>query len=197
MKKIIPIVALFIFSSLFLFAQSNQQSDMPMQGRGMMGQGMMGRGMMGQGMMHGMHGMSMMGMGDHVIMQLCHFGCPGFLLQFSDEFNLTDNQVSELKSILKKYQKFAASKKADLKIARIELSELLDNIQPNFSQVENKVDEIASVENEIRMEYLDVIEQSRGVLTTEQLKELQKFDYSMGRGYKGQGMMPGGMMRNW
>ncbi|MBD3290772.1 hypothetical protein GF337_18340, partial [candidate division KSB1 bacterium] len=172
MNKIsIVIAVILLFATGAMFAQDEAEETWTTMMAGQrMHHGMMGRGMMGYGMMHGMHGTAMMGMGDHLIMQLCHFGCPGFILEMSDELNLTDDQISDLKSMMNEYQKYATKKMADIRVAKIELSEMLDMSKPDFDNVKEKVDEIAVIEKEMRVNFLDNIEKSRNLLTAEQLK---------------------------
>lgn len=196
MKKInIIMTVLFLFVSSLLFAQSEENQYMMPMMRGQTQQSMMGEGMMGQGMMHGMHGMSMMGMGDPVIMQLCHFGCPGFLLELTDELNLSEKQMSDLKSVKTDYQKYATKNKAELKVTKIELTELLDMTKPDFGKVRNKVDAIATIEKELRFKFLDVIEKSRNLLSDDQLKMLQTYKLKEDTGMMGRDMMKGKMMQ--
>lgn len=196
MKKInIIMTVLFLFVSSLLFAQSEENQYMMPMMRGQMQQGMMGQGMMGSGMMHGMYGTSMMGMGDHLIMQLCHFGCPGFLLELTDELSLSEKQINDLKTMMTDYQKYATKKRADIRVAKIELSELLDMTKPDFGKVKNKVDAIAAIEKELRLEFLDAVEKSRNLLSDDQLKKLQTYKFKEDFRMMGREMMRRGMMQ--
>jgi len=192
MKKLsLMMTVIFLLVSSLLFAQSEEaQTMMPM-----MGQRQMQQSMMGQGMMHGMHGMSMMGMEDPLIMQLCHFGCPGFLLELTDELSLLEKQIKDLKALMTDYQKYATKKKADIRVAKIELSELLDLLKPDFGKVRNKVDEIAAIEKDLRFKFLNTIEKGRSLLTDDQLKKLQIYKLQEDTGMMGRGMMRRGMMQ--
>jgi hypothetical protein len=88
MKRLIMNLTVgFLLVSSLIFAQSEEtQHNMPMMGSKQMHPSMAEHGMTEHGMTgHGMmHGMSMMDWEDPVIMQLCHFGCPGFLLELTD-----------------------------------------------------------------------------------------------------------------
>lgn len=185
MKQLGLTLLLIVLGAGLLVAQ-NDNDDYTMR-CGPMGFGM-GYGIMGHGMMHGM---ASPGMGDHLIVQLCHFGCPGFILQLSEELDLSDNQIRDLKTIMNEYEKYATKKKADIRVEKIELSELLDMSAPDFENVRNKVDTIAEIEKELRVRFLLAIENSREVLNDEQLTqlntlELQKKGQQRGRGMRWQ-----------
>ena len=110
-------------------------------GQGMMGQGMMGMGpmcggMMGKGMGgmmgHGMMGMmgqgmgGMMGMmGDPVCGILHQFGGPGFYGKWAGQFDLSEDQRTQLEGIWSSHLKAAIQKRADLQIAQLELKQAL------------------------------------------------------------------------
>ncbi len=187
MKRLIMNLTVgFLLVSSLIFAQSEEtQHNMPMMGSKQIHQGMMGHSMM--------HGMSMTGTEDPIITQLCHFGCPGFLLELTDELDLSEKQISDLKTLMTDYEKYATMKKADIQVAKIELSELMDMTKPNFSKVRNKMNEIAAIEKDLRFSFLNAVEKSRNLLSGDQLKMLQTYKMKKNTGKMGGGMMKHGM----
>ena len=174
---------MLVFLLAGLLVAQNENDDY-MMGRGRMQHGMMGHGL-GFGMTQGMAA----GMSDHLVIQLCHFGCPGFVLQLSEDLDLTENQIRDLKALMTEYEKYAIKKKADIRVEKIELSELLDKTRPDFEQVRSKVDAITEIEKELRVRFLLSIENSRGLLTDEQLTELGTLELQTKGQQMGRGMM--------
>jgi len=171
------------------------QSDMMAkckQHGGMMGKGMMGKGMMGKGMNHS--GMMAM-MKDPIFKALHATGCPGFLLMSGNKLVLSEKQINNLKRLKADFQKTAVKNKADVDVAKIELKELLDTATPDFGQVKNKITQISSLEQKLRLDFLNVVIRSRKLLTAEQLKTLRSLSNNCCQGMGGKGMMGQGMMK--
>ena len=118
----------------------------------------------------------MMGMANNFTLLLCHFGCPGFLLDISDDLNLTDQQISSLKMIMSNFQKYAIEKRAGIRISAIEVTDMLDMAKPDFVNIKKKVDGIVDLEKDLTMKFLDTIQDSRNLLTADQVKMLQNYD---------------------
>jgi hypothetical protein len=100
-----------------------------------------------------------------------------------------------LKTLMTDYEKYATMKKADIQVAKIELSELMDMTKPNFSKVRNKMDEIAAIEKDLRFSFLNAVEKSRNLLSGDQLKMLQTYKMKKNIGKMGGGMMMHGMKK--
>lgn len=135
-------------------------------------------------MMSGMMGCCMMGggmMGDPVYKELHHFGGPGFYKEYADELGLSDEQVKKLKSIWSGYKKGVIRKKADIKIAEIELGEILEQDAIDFGKAKAKITQIGSLNQAIRLGHLSSIEKAQKVLTAEQLTKLKTLKK---KGYK-------------
>ena len=152
----------------------------------MMGKGKMQGGMMGHGMMQGEQ---MMGMNDPVIKALHSAGCPGFLLKSADKLELTEQQVNDLKTLKADFQKFAVQKNADIKVAKIELNELIDAANPDFGKVKNKISQLGSLNQNLRFQFLTTVQNSRKLLTADQLKRLPGLAQNCCMGMMGKGMM--------
>jgi Spy/CpxP family protein refolding chaperone len=137
---------------------------------GMMDCCMMGGGMMCEGMM-----------GDHVCKKLHHFGGPGFYKEYGDELGLSDEQVKKLKSIWSEYKKEVIRKKADIKVAEIELGEILGQDVIDFGKAKGKITQIGSLNQAIRLGHLGSIENAQKVLTAEQLTKLKTLKKKSGK----------------
>lgn len=145
-------------------------------------------GMMGKGMKHG--GSMMAAMNDPVIKTLHGYGCPGFLLKSAGKLELTKSQIASLKALKTEFQKTVVRNKADIEVAKIELKELLDADNPNFNKVKSKVNQIGTLEQQLRLNFLDKVVQSRKILTADQLQKLKALSDNC---CKGKGMMGKGM----
>ncbi len=155
----------------------------------MMGKGMMQGGMKGHGMMQGQQGHQMMGMSDPVIQSLHAAGYSGFLLKSADQLELTEKQVNDLKSLKADFQKFAVQKNADIKVAKIELNELIDAANPDFGKIKSKISQLGSLNQDLRFQFLTTVQNSRKLLTADQLKKLPELAQSCCMGMMGKGMM--------
>ena len=119
---------------------------------------------MGSGMMHGG---KMMGEG----MDCCK---KNFFLCCKDKFELTDDQVTSLKKIKLSFAKEDIQRDADLKIAELELKELMGADKIDMAKVEKMIKSIASMKAEKKISHLKTFEQAKQVLTQEQLGKMKK-----------------------
>lgn len=182
-------------------AQMMKGEDCPME---MMGKGgkqkVMGQGMEmmceKMGMMGGMgQGMGMMGK-----MGMRHMkGKHHFYLKYAEKLGLSDDQTEELRKIKSSFKKGYILDRAKLKVARIELEELLDSDRVDMKMVEKKVKEITALKGKLMLNWIKARVEAREVLTEEQREKARglirerREEYMMMR--EG-GMMGGrGMMR--
>jgi len=198
MKKGLQIAILIGFISVGLlttsFAASEHKTMMNQQGMGMsqmpcvsdsmpdsmpqmmddsmghmMGQGMghmMGQGMghmMGQGMGH----MMGQGMGHMMGAGMKHM----LYLDQVTELNLSDDQVARLKAIHSACFKDSIRLAADIKIARFELSELLDGQSWTLKDAEPLVRKINKLQGDLQVRHFQGMSDARKVLTADQLKQ--------------------------
>jgi len=177
-------------------AQQETKPQMPASGMGsgMMGQGMMsgmmghGRGMMGGCMMPGgMMGPEMMGammspMMDGMMsgkMRGCMMMAEGMmkgqvdLVQMRKGLALSDEQTERLRVGLRPFQKEAILTLASLKVAELELSDLLVAEKVDFGKVEAKLREIEAVRTKARLVHLKAAEAVKVILSKEQLEKLE------------------------
>lgn len=128
---------------------------------GMMGNergDMMGRGM--SGMMDGGQ-MGMMGQ------RMEHM----FYLDRAAELGLSTDQVSSLKAILVDCRKENIRNAAEVKIARLELSDLLSADNWTLKDAESLVRKVQKLEGNIQVRHLQAVNDARKVLTVEQLQQ--------------------------
>lgn len=140
-------------------AASASGSMMPMMHQGMgnmMGAGMSG--MMGNGNM----GRMMEQRADHA-----------FFLDRAGELGLSAEQVSELKTLQVDCRKDNIRVAAEVKIARLELSELLADGNWSLKDAEALVRKVQTLEGDIQVRHLQALSAARKVLTDEQLKQAQ------------------------
>jgi Spy/CpxP family protein refolding chaperone len=161
---------------------------------GMMGPGMMGRGgmgMMGSPLMRemmpemergGMHGgPGMMGM--HRPRQL--------LRMLKTELELSDAQVEQLRPIVREAIKTGIRDRASLRVAQIDLGELLETEPVDMAKVESQLKTIEGLRTQLRLNMIQAHEQAKAFLTPEQRQKLASLHERL------MGMMerigPGGM----
>jgi Spy/CpxP family protein refolding chaperone len=121
-------------------------------------------------------------------------GGPGLFLKHAEALELTDRQVSELESIRQAHKKNAIRKRAEIKIAEMELGEILGADRTDFGKARAKLSQIGSLKQDLRLDCLSGIEKAQKVLTAEQLgkfKTLKKKPCKemMSPEMKGMGMM--------
>lgn len=126
---------------------------------------------MGSGMMHKC--MKMCGMGQ---MMGEGMGCckKSFFLCCKEEMDLTDEQVLSLKKIKMNFAKGDIQRDADLKIAHLELKELLGADKVDIDKAGKKIKSIASMKAEKKIAHLKSFEKAKQVLTEEQMKKVKK-----------------------
>ena len=104
---------------------------------------------------------------------------------------LDDNQSKEVKNVILKLQKALIQKRAEIQVAEIELSEILDNDTVDIKAAETKVKQIASLKTEAAMMHIQGMEDIKTKLTPEQKKKLSE----MMQMKHGKGMMDCPMMK--
>lgn len=171
-----------------MMSGEKQCSKMMMHGKE--GKGMM-QGHMGKGMMPGKMG-SDMGMSDPILMTLHTAGCPGYLLKVSDKLELSASQKSQFEALKTNFKKFAVKKSADIKVAKIELNELLNKEKFDSKKIKSQISKIESLQSDLRIEMLKTIEKSRSFLRQDQLNKLKDL---RNNGGMGMGMMKHGKMK--
>jgi Spy/CpxP family protein refolding chaperone len=133
------------------------------------------------GMKGGTMGDRMMGMrecgkhgriDDSVVGILHRFGGPGLGEIHADELGLAAEQVAKIRDIWSAHKKAAVHKKADLKIAHLELAEILGQDPIDFGKAKSKIEQIGSMRQQAGLDMLDTVTKAHGVLTDEQAEKL-------------------------
>ncbi len=113
------------------------------------------------------------------------------------DLNLDEKQKAELKEIRSRIMKEMVKKKADERLAGIELKDLLDKDPVDMKAVEAKLKQIETIRTEIHLSHLRAREEVKSKLTPEQRKKFKETFSEMGPIMGGremhEGMMRGGM----
>ena len=109
------------------------------------------------------HG-QMMGMGDMACMCMEH----------ADRMGLTDDQMIKMKPLHRQMQKKQARFQADLRIAEIELMEIMEVKDFNLEKAGFAVKKIADIKTAHHLEMLRAMKEMRANLTDEQFKQMKK-----------------------
>lgn len=119
-------------------------------------------GMMGMmGMDHGMTGMHT-GMHQHMEHEL--------FLDRIDALDLDAEQVAQLKTILSDCRKENIRKAAEVKIARLELQDLLNETDWSLQTAEPLIRQVQTLEGDMLVRHLQAVTDARKVLTADQLQ---------------------------
>lgn len=151
----VSILLTIVLAAVMAGQATAQQMDQQKEERIIIRRGMMG---MGQGMMMDEERMGPGGM-------------VGFFLNQAEELGLSDEQVAKLRSIRTETQKALIRKQADLRVAQIELEELLQNPTAKRADLEAKAKEVQRLQSEVWLTAFRARLDAREVLTSEQLKK--------------------------
>jgi Spy/CpxP family protein refolding chaperone len=111
-------------------------------------------------------------------------------IEHADKMGLTDDQIMKMKPGHSEMQKKQARFKADLKIAEIELMEIMGVKDFDLEKASSAVNKIAAIKTAYHLEMLKAMKEMRTILTDEQFKKMKKM-MSMKTGEKkpAKGMM--------
>ena len=129
----------------------SQMKDMSMKGHGE-----------GHGQMMGMGTMEKMG------------DMMGMCMQHADMMGLTDDQILKMKPMHSEMQKKQARFQADLKIAEIELMDILEVKDFDLEKASAAVKKIEDIKTAHHLEMLKAMKEMRTILTAEQFKKMKK-----------------------
>ena len=146
MKKVLLSLLLTVVFAVPAFSQM----DMPMKGHGG-----------GHGPMMEMDHMDMMG-GDMMCIEHAH------------EMGLTDDQMMKMKPLHREMQKKQIRSKADLKIAEIELMEVMEVKDFDLDKATSAVKKIEDIKTARHLEMLKAMKDMRTILTDDQFKNMHK-----------------------
>ncbi len=162
-------------------APERAQMMVPMQGMmGMRGHGGMMGHMMGQGHMRG-----------HMFLQ--HLG------RLTQQLDLTDEQETEVRSLVRTHMKDAIRAKADIDVNRLDLRDLLEAESPDLPKVKALLQTIAAQKAELHFAHITLMQDINTLLTPAQQEKFRTMRRPMmqdGSRMMGQGgMMQQGHMR--
>jgi Spy/CpxP family protein refolding chaperone len=120
-----------------------------------------------------------------------------------EQLKLNDDQVAKLRKIRSDYQKEMIKRKANLRIAMLELWETIDTKNLDMGKAEKKVKELEAMQSDLMLYRIKTLQETRKFLTDEQYEQFRELGFRAMRGMMGRhgmmggmrgGMMGGGMM---
>ena len=147
MKKVLLSLLLTIVFAVPAFSEMN---DMPMKGHGE-----------GHGQMMERGNMDMM-------------GSDMMFMEHANKMGLTDDQMAKMKPLHREMQKKQIRSKADLKIAEIELMEIMEVKDFDLDRATSAVKKIEDIKTAQHLGMLKAMKDMRAILTDEQFKDMQK-----------------------
>ena len=127
------------------------------------------------------------GMGGHMGMME-----PGPMLRMlTTELALSEGQEKQLKDIMYQAAKAGIKQRADVRVAELELQQLLDADPVEMGKVEAKLKDIEGLRTALRLNLIKAHEQAKGVLSPEQRQKFERIHDRMPgmRGMMGEGGM--------
>jgi hypothetical protein len=116
-----------------------------------------------------------------------------------EALGLNDEQVQKLRQLRSDYEKETIRKHADLRVARLEMRDLLEQKNIDMGQLEKKIRQIEGVRSDLMLFRVKSLMKAKEFLSAEQFDRLRKMTLAMaahrGGGMMGGPMMGGGMMR--
>lgn len=105
-----------------------------------------------------------------------------FFLCCKEGLELTDEQVASLKAIKMDFMKGEIQKETDLKLAELELKELMSADKLDMPAVEKKIKAIHGMKADKKIAHLQAFEKAKGVLTPEQMQKYGEHHKKMMKG---------------
>ena len=102
---------------------------------------------------------------------------PGMLLMHAEELELTETQISDLEKMQVNFQTDAIDRRAELQKAKVKLRSLMRSDDASETAVNTAIDEVASLEADMKKMKYGHMQAVKEVLTEEQIdkiKELRK-----------------------
>jgi Spy/CpxP family protein refolding chaperone len=103
----------------------------------------------------------------------------GMCIEHADKMGLTDDQVMKMKPLHREMQKKQARFSADLKIAEIDLMEIMEVKDFDLEKASAAVKKIADIKTAHHLEMLTAMKEMRSILTDEQFKNMKKMHMEM------------------
>jgi Spy/CpxP family protein refolding chaperone len=100
-----------------------------------------------------------------------------FYLDRADELGLSADQSAKLKALQSDSRRDNIRNAAEVKIARLELADLLDGKDWSLKDAEPLIRKVQKLEGDIQVRYLHAMSGAQKVLTAEQLKQASSDAY--------------------
>jgi len=98
----------------------------------------------------------------------------GMCIEHADKMGLTDDQMAKMKPAHREMQKKQVRFKADLKIAEIELMEIMEVKDFDLEKAGASVKKIADIKTAHHLDMLKHMKEMRSMLTDDQFKNMKK-----------------------
>lgn len=98
----------------------------------------------------------------------------GMCIEHADKMGLTDDQIMKMKPLHREMQKKHVRFAADLKIAEIELMEIMEVKDFNLEKARAAVNKIAEMKTAHYLGMLNAMKEMRTILTDEQFNKMKK-----------------------
>ncbi len=121
-------------------------------------------------------------------------GGPFDIDMLKDQLKLNDDQMAKLKKIRSDYQKEMIKRHANMKVAEMELWEILDTKNLDMAKAEKKVKELEGMRSDLMMYRIKALQDTQKFLTPEQYEQFRELGFRAMRGMMGRHGMGGGMM---
>jgi hypothetical protein len=131
----------------------------------------MGHGMQGCGKMCSGMGKCCGKMGDCGGMGCCK---KDFFLCCKKELELSEKQVTELKGLKMDFQKGKIRAEADLKIAELELKDVMHDDDAPIKDIEAKLKAAAKLKTDMKLSHIKAFRKAKALLTPEQMEKMKK-----------------------
>ena len=96
------------------------------------------------------------------------------LLRNREKLGLSDDQVKKLEQLRSDFEKETIRNEADIRVAEIDLNNLLQAQSADLAKVEAKIRDIERLRADLRIARIRAIEKGKALLTAEQRKKLQE-----------------------
>lgn len=97
-----------------------------------------------------------------------------FMLSNQDKLQLSASQVQTLEKLRNDFRRQSIRLDADLKVAEMDLAQLLDADSADMTKVESKVREVEKLKGDLRLARLRAIEEGKRTLSPEQRTKLKE-----------------------
>lgn len=95
-----------------------------------------------------------------------------FMLQHNEGLELSAQQIKELKKLRSRFERESIRREADIKVAKMELNELLEGDSIDLEKAEGKVREVERLRADQKLSRIRTVEDAKALLHADQRKKL-------------------------